>query len=543
MKVSPLSRLPVRPMLRPILSLLASLVALPLFPPARAATVFPPQIPDFTEIEKPSAELNEAREAIAKKDYLRAHGILAEKAKQGDASAFFGLGYLYQAGLGVPVSMVAAETFYRRSASFGYIPAMYNLATLQLAKPESSKEGKEWLVRAAENGSGRAALALGRLLAEGPDAKANAAEAESWFRKAVKAPEIMREAAFTLAVFLDPTLSATDARGQESRRFLQTAADAGYLPAVLALSDAWLRTKDGGARALEVLAKASAAGFHEATFRLAALHLEGRVVKPDPVLAVQLLQKAAEADHPMACNQLAVMYQEGKGVAINKSQAYEWFRQGAELGLPMAQFNTGVCLEDGIGVDRNLVRACEWYGRAALAGYSPAQNRLALRYQEGKGVLKDPVAARAWMKEAAQHGFEAAILNYATMLMQGEGGPVDLPTAVVLYKSLATKNDPNALYGLGLILESGAGPDTDPARALALHQLASNRHPAAKARAEALQELVSEADKAKAAAFVKDPRALFERPLSQSTAPPAAVPPGSPAPPAPGPGPAKEKGK
>lgn len=487
----------------------------------RAATVFPSQIPELAE----SAELSDGLEALKRKDYLGALGIFARKADEGSAPASFALGIIYQRGLGVEPSVIVAESFYRTAAQRGNVPAMYNLATLLLANPAHLPEANDWLTKAAEAGSGRAAIALGRLITDGPQARERAADAEAWFRKAAKAEDIKDEAAFTLSVYLDPTLAGTGDRAKEARQFLEAAANNGYQPAVLALSDALLRSKDkaAGARAAEILKKGDAAGSLEATYRLAALNREGRVIPANPAEALRLWQKAAEAGHAMSCNQLAGLYEEGKAVSVDPAKAYEWYRRAGELGLAVGQFNTGVCLENGRGTAKNPTEACVWYCQAATSGYAPAQNRLAIRYQDGQGIIKDLVAARAWLREAAQQGFEASILNYATMLAQGQGGPRDVSTAIALYKNLAGKKNPDALHGLGLLLESGLAGAPDPARALALQELAADRNPDAKTRAAALAKVVSEADKAKAAAYVKAPQTLFDE-----TAPATSAAPGHP---------------
>lgn len=491
------------------LSLAVPAICLAVSPPLRAATLFPAAVPG--EI-KEEAELGEGVGALEQKDYLKAIGIFTRKADEGNPAALFALGFIHQQGLGVEPSVIASEVFYRKAAARGNVPAMYNLAGLLLARPEGVEEGKKWLLKAAESGSGRAAFALGRFIADGPEAKERAAEAESWFRKAAQTPEMKGEASFTLAVFLNPSLTGDDERARESRKFLEIAAESGYRPAVLALSDALLRSKDkdGGARAVELLKRGDAEGFAEATFRLAALHDEGRVLPKNPAEALRLYQKAAEAGHALACNQVAGFYEAGKHVPADPVKAWQWYLRSAELGLPIGQFNVGVCLEEGRGTEKDQAAACEWYYRAASAGYAPAQNRLAIRYQDGRGVLKDLVAARAWLREAARQGFEASILNYAAMLAAGQGGPPDVPAAVSLYKSLAVRNHPDALHALGLLVESGLAGKADPARAAALHQLAADRSAAAKARAGALDKVLSAEDKARAAEYVKNPRTLFE---------------------------------
>ena len=476
------------------------------FPSARAALVFPPEVPDAPQ----TAELDEGLAALRKEEYLKALGIFTRRAEAGDAGAYFGLGFMHQQGLGVDKSAIASEAFYRQAAKLGHAPAMFNLASILITQPSSAAEGREWLTRAAANGSGRAALALGRIIAEGPDAKTQAKEAEEWLRKAAQTPELKLEGGFTLAVFLDPSLHGTDDRAKEGRKLLQAAAEGGYQPALLALSDTLLRSKDGGGKAVELLKQADEKGSAEATYRLASLNREGRVLPANLTEAARLYQKAAEAGHAQACNQLASLYEEGKGVPASSEKAYEWYRKAAELGLPMAQFNTGVCLEEGLGTAKNAPEACQWFYRAALAGYAPAQNRLGVRYQNGQGVMRDEVAARSWFREGVKQGFDAAVLNYAAMLAEGQGGAADPAAALALYKTLASKRHPGALHALGLLIESGLAGAPDPAKALALQQLAAaGKNPLAQSRAEALEKILSDADKAKAAGYVKDPASLF----------------------------------
>lgn len=456
------------------------------------------------------AALSVARMALEKGDYKQALGIFAKEAEAGRPAAVFALGYMHQQGLGLARSQAVAQSFYRQAAQMGSIPAMYNLATLQLAQNPQSAEGLQMLGKAAELGSGRAALALGRLIAEGPDAEKKAAEAEQWMRKALAAPDTKDEAAFTLGILLDPALKGETARAPESRKLLQESAAAGYQPAMLLMADIFIRDKATAPKAMELLRQASAKGAAEADYRLGVIALEGRLEASDPAKAAPFFQLAGERGHALACNQLATMHQEGKGVPADAAKAYEWFRKAAELGLPLAQFNVGVCLEDGLGVAKNQAEACQWYYHAALGGYPPAQNRLAIRYQEGTGVMRDLVAARSWLREAAERGFEAAVLNYAAMLAAGEGGPRDAAAAAQLYQSLASRGHPMALFGLAEQLESGLGGPPDPVKALAMHRLAAEKYEPAKERAEILAKTLPAEEVKKAEAFVQNPKSLFE---------------------------------
>lgn len=456
------------------------------------------------------AALSVARMALEKGSYKEAIDIFAREAEAGRAGAVFALGYMHQQGLGVVRSLAVAQSFYRQAASMGSIPAMYNLAVLQLAHDPASAEGLKMLGKAAELGSGRAALALGRSIAEGPEAAQKTAEAEQWMRKALAAPDTKDEAAFMLGILLDPALKGEAKRAPESRQLLQSAADAGYQPAMLVIADILIRDKATASKATELLRQASAKGSPEADFRLGVIALEGRLEAPDPAKAVPFFQSAGEKGHALAGNQLATMYQEAKGVKADPAKAYEWFRNAAELGLPIAQFNVGVCLEDGLGVAKSQAEACQWYYRAAMGGYAPAQNRLAIRYQDGTGVMRDLVAARSWLREAAERGFEAAILNYAAMLAAGEGGAPDAATSARLYQSLASRGNPVALFSFATQLESGLGAPPDPVKALAMHRLAAEKYEPAKERAEILAKTLSAEDLKKVEALVQNPKSLFE---------------------------------
>lgn len=458
------------------------------------------------------AALGVARMALEKGDYKQALGIFAKEAEAGRPAAVFALGYMHQQGLGLAKSAAVAQSFYRQAAQMGSIPAMYNLAALQLAQNPQSSEGLHMLEKAAGLGSGRAALTLGRLIAEGPEAQKKTAEAEQWMRKALAAPDTKDEAAFTLGILLDPALKGEAARAPEARTLLQESAAAGYQPAMLLMADIFIRDKATAPKAIELLRQASAKGAAEADYRLGVIALEGRLEASDPAKAAPLFQLAGERGHALACNQLATLHQEGKGVPADAAKAYEWFRKAAELGLPMAQFNVGVCLEDGLGVAKNQAEACQWYYQAAMAGYAPAQNRLAIRYQDGAGVMRDLVAARSWMRKAAEHGSEVAVLNYAAMLAAGEGGPRDAAAAGQLYQSLASHGHPVALFGLASLLESGLGSPPDPAKALAMHRLAADKYEPAKERAELLAKTLPADETKKAEAYVKEPKTLFEAP-------------------------------
>ena len=117
---------------------------------------------------------------LASEEFLKA-------AEQGDATAQFNLGVMYDKGEGVTRDYAEAVRWYRRAAAQGHARAQFNLG-LKYAKGEgvtrNYAEAVRWYRRAAGQGNARAQSNLGAMYAKGEGVTRNYAEAVRWYRRA-----------------------------------------------------------------------------------------------------------------------------------------------------------------------------------------------------------------------------------------------------------------------------------------------------------------------------------------------------------------------
>ena len=99
--------------------------------------------------------LANAEEAHKKGDYATALRIFHEYAMSGDATAQYGLGYMYRNGEGIPQNYTEALKWYRRAAEQGNVRAQYNLGLMYgngEGLPRDYVEANTWFHQAAEQG-------------------------------------------------------------------------------------------------------------------------------------------------------------------------------------------------------------------------------------------------------------------------------------------------------------------------------------------------------------------------------------------------------
>lgn len=176
-------------------------------------------------------------------------------------------------------------------------------------------------------------------------------------------------------------------------------------------------------RALRLYQRGALGGSVKAQYRLALIHLDGRLIEPDRAVAEGWLEAAAAAGHDdsqrllaqlregagsddllaarllesegrvedaaaiyrrlsdrgdlAARTRLAWMHEAGRGVTRDLDLAATLFASAAEGGDPEAQFALSVMLRTGAGRERDLAAADVWLRRAADAGHAEAQRLLA----------------------------------------------------------------------------------------------------------------------------------------------------------------------
>lgn len=172
-------------------------------------------------------------------------------------------------------------------------------------------------------------------------------------------------------------------------------------------------------RALRLYQRGAQGGSVKAQYRLALIHLDGRLIEADRGVAEGWLEAAAAAGHDdsqrllaqlragaasddllvarllesegrtteaaaiyarlsergdlAARTRLAWMHEAGRGVARDLERAAALFASAAEGGDPEAQFALSVMLRTGAGRKRDVAAADRWLQRAADAGHVEAQ--------------------------------------------------------------------------------------------------------------------------------------------------------------------------
>jgi uncharacterized protein len=137
--------------------------------------------------------LDDALQAVQRKDYAAAVRLLQPLAEGGDARAQVQLGSLYYHGHGVPEDDARALQWYDRAARQGHAQAQYLLANLYAFGHAGVPEGHDamrvaaqWYFEAARQGHMDAQYSLGLLFLAGSGVTQSATEARKWFARAAR---------------------------------------------------------------------------------------------------------------------------------------------------------------------------------------------------------------------------------------------------------------------------------------------------------------------------------------------------------------------
>jgi hypothetical protein len=148
---------------------------------------FGPAYADSQDATEKSDSSDPGQSAYASGRFIDALRIWRPRAEQGDASAAFGLGLLYDLGEGVGQDGAAAYGWYRRAAEAGYVLAEFNVAVLCDSGTGTARNPSEaalWYARAAAHGYARAEYDLAQLYEAGEGVPRNPDMAASWYAAA-----------------------------------------------------------------------------------------------------------------------------------------------------------------------------------------------------------------------------------------------------------------------------------------------------------------------------------------------------------------------
>ena len=108
-------------------------------------------------------------------------------AKQGNSTAQFNLGGMYNKGEGVPKNDAEAVKWYRKAADQGFAKAQFNLGNMYAngeGVPENDAEAVKWYRKAADQGDAAAQYNLAYMYATGAGVPKNSIRGYVWWSMA-----------------------------------------------------------------------------------------------------------------------------------------------------------------------------------------------------------------------------------------------------------------------------------------------------------------------------------------------------------------------
>ena len=295
-----------------------------------------PPTPEFSE--QLSDTLHRAFKRFQEGDYQKALQLAQPVANADNPYALHLVGYIYERGLAGARDLKKARHYYQRAAEMGYVDAEVSLGLLLVATARAEADyalAVGWFKRAASKGDMRAIARLGTLYAEGLGVPRDDVLAMSLFEQAAakgnseglffvgmgaldgrgrpKDPKAAAqnlilaanaghvEAAFNLALLYRSNLLGAPDKA-EATRYMQSAAAAGYGPALTAMG-LYAHNGDAQGNAADWFEKASVAGDIQGRLLFAVSLAKGdgreRNVDAARALAVDV------ANHPDASPEIA----------------------------------------------------------------------------------------------------------------------------------------------------------------------------------------------------------------------------------------------
>lgn len=242
---------------------------------------------------------DEAVGAYNKGDYATAAKEFRPYAENGQATAQYILGWIFQNGEGVARNDTEAMKWYAKAAEKGNADAQYALGAYYMSGPaRDDAKAAHWLRKAADQDRAPAQYLLGYLLSRGEGVTHDDTESTNWYRKAAAKGYADAQYAYGLALGTGTGVAKDEI---ESNTWLAKAAEQGQVDAAYLLG--WNREKGIGAL-------------------------------PDYTEAARWYQKAVDANNGAAMVQLAALVRDGRGVPKDEAKALDLFRKAATLGQP-----------------------------------------------------------------------------------------------------------------------------------------------------------------------------------------------------------------
>lgn len=333
-----------------------------------------------TVSEGKSAEINAVlKSGSTPKKSTKKLSDYIDKARKGDASAQFEVGYCYYNGLGTEVNYEKAVEWYLKSAAQNNSAACNNLGFCYErgdGVPKSISEAFRYYKTAADLGDEVGQCNLAWCYENGKGTSKDLDQAAYWYRKS--AEQGWPRAQYNLGHCYEFGRGVTK-NIDEAVKWYRKAADQGYASAQCNLGVCY-ELGSGVVKdmyeAASLYRKAADQGHARAQCNLGYCYAKGEGVQKDLYEAFKWIKKAADQDNARALNKLGLMYENGEGVGKDYYEAVKWFRRAADLNSEYAQYNLARCYEYGYGVPASRSEARKWYQKAADNGHSASKEKL-----------------------------------------------------------------------------------------------------------------------------------------------------------------------
>ncbi len=372
-------------------------------------------------------------------------------AEQGDVTAMHYLGYSFTSGLGTPVDLKQAISWYEKALRQGYLPSGNNLGLLYDGQSPYHDVSKAlyYYKYVADRGFANGKYQLAVHYRDGLGVSPDTALALRWLKEA--ADEGNANAMFELyRSYIDGRGVAVDFA--EAIRWLQKDAATGDPDAEAELAGQLVEAKnntitnfaDKGSRmkeAVRLYSLAANQGNQGSQTRLADLYLDGEYVEKDEARGVELMRNAADLGSGQAMARLSELYSQGIGEPRDETESpFELLCRAVRAegyGAQDVGRYGGIInrCTYGNGTDRDLVAAAQWYCRAAIAGVVDGWGRpdylLTEKFDAApppKAALPTPFNSKLWpilatyLKAAARRDASAAT-QLGNMYLIGKDAP------------------------------------------------------------------------------------------------------------------------
>lgn len=433
-------------------------------------------------IPKPTAARDMAELGIK---YLRT------KAEKGNVAAAVLIAEAYENGQGIAPNLQEAFKWYAIAADSGDVSGM-RAAARMLGNGSGTRldreRATEYMRKAAQKGSPRAAVALGKALRTGDDyfLVVDDKEAFSWLEKAANFGD--SEAIRQLAnYYLEQN------QKDKAINYLEASAAEGRVSSMMTLFDLYRKDPSVGVdinKAKKYLEMARAS--KGATVREKSSIVKVLLKDPDPQIqdvatGVRMMKELANAGYMPAIIFMARAYTDGTYVPQDLKQGFELWRKAASNGDVPAMLAVSKAYAQGSGANQNIQKAREYFDQAVAnvrADDGSSMKDIGMAYRIGRGVVPDIQKAAFWLDRAASVGQVEALKQYAEMVYLGAVAKRPPKEAIPLFEQAASQGSFDALYNLGQAYASGDVVAIDYFKAAGFYRRAANA-----GNADAMREL------------------------------------------------------